>query len=302
MNHKKKVSKMRVAFIIHCLVIPLVTFAVFYVYVNFDSIIMAFTNRDKQWTFENFIRFFKEVSESGTDFNTALKNTALTFGINLITYPLKVLVSYFIYKKVPFYGVYRVLFFLPSIIFAVAQTMVVARILAPTSPISDIVASLLHLEYTPELLADSRFANATVLIHMLWGAFPGDLIIWGGTFARIPTDVLESGQIDGVNWWQEFTKIIVPLVWPTVSLQMILMTCGIFSASGSVFLLTGGEYGTETINSWQYKILLRHTGLYETSNIYNYLSAAGFVMTVIAITLSIVIRKYVDKAFDEVDF
>lgn len=302
MNHKKKVSRTRVAFIIHCLIVPLVTFGIFYIYVNFSSIIMAFRNREGQWTLEHFVRFFNEVTETGTDFNIALRNTLLTFGINMVTYPLKVLVSYFIYKKVPFYGVYRVLFFLPSIIFAVAQTMVVGRILAPTSPISEIVKNLLHLDYTPELLADSRFANATVLIHMLWGAFPGDLIIWGGTFARIPTDVLESAQVDGANWWTEFCKIIVPMVWPTVSLQMILMTCGVFGASGSVFLLTKGQFGTETINSWQYKILLQHTGLYQNSNIYNYLSAAGLVMTVIAIALSIIIKKYIDKAFDEVEF
>ena len=137
---------------------------------------------------------------------------------------------------------------------------------------------------------------------MLWLGFPGDLIIWGGTFTRIPNDVLESAQIDGVNWWQEFTKITVPMVWPTVGLQMVLMFCGIFSASGAVFLLTKGMYGTMTISAWMYIELLNQSGNPNTSNVFNYLSAVGLVITVIAVALSLVIRKWTDKAFEEVEF
>lgn len=302
MSRKKKASKIRVLFIIHCLFIPLVSFAIFYIYVNYRSILMAFQSRDGQWTLEHFVRLYKEVTESGTYFNTALRNTLITFAICLITYPFKVLVSYFIYKKVPFYGFYRVVFFLPGIIFSVAQALIFTRMVAPSGAIAETVGNLMGLGAAPELLADTRFANVVVLLHMMWVNFPGDLIIWGGTFARIPTDVLESAQIDGVNWWTEFTKITVPMVWPTVSLQMILMCCSIFGVTGSVFLLTGGEYGTETISSWMYKILVNHTGLIESTNVYNYLSATGLILTFISITLSLIIRRFIDKAFDEVEF
>ena len=302
MNCKKKNNITRTLFIIHCLLVPVVSFAIFYIYVNYSSIIMAFTNRQGEFTIEHFARFFKEISMKGTDFNIAIRNTLLTFGITLITYPLKVLVSYFIYKKVPFYGFYRIIFFLPSIIFSVAQALVFSRIVSPTGELAKVVGDMLNLGYAPDLLADSRYANIVVILHMLWLGFPGDLIIWGGTLARIPGDVLESAQIDGANWWTEFTKIIVPLVWPTVSLQMILMFCGIFGASGSVFLLTKGAYGTETISSWMYKTLVEHAGTYESSNVFNYLSAAGLVLTTIAITISLIIRKYIDKAFEDVDF
>lgn len=301
MTKNRKRSKTEIPFIIYCLFIPLVSFAVFYVYLNFSSILMAFQNRDGGFTLENFTRFFKEVVTPGTGFSTALRNTLLTFGINLLAYPFKVLVSFFIYKKVPFYGFYRIIFFLPSIIFGVAQAMIMQRMLAPTGPIAGMVGDFAGLSAAPELLADSRFANATVLLHMLWIQFPGDLIIWGGTFARIPDEVLESGQIDGATWWDEFTKIVVPLVWPTISLQMILLCCSIFSSSGAVFLLTNGEFGTETISSWMYKILLNGTGA-GTSNAYNYMSAAGLVISAIAITISLLVRNYTDKAFNDVEY
>ena len=39
-----------------------------------------------------------------------------------------------------------------------------------------------------------------------------------------------------------------------------------------------------------------------TSNIYNYLSAVGMIITVVAILLSTIVRKWSDKAFEEVEF
>lgn len=299
---KKPIRKERLAFIICCCALPVINWLVFYVFTNMSSFVMAFTNKDGIVSFDNFIRFWEELNNPISDIRVAIKNTFLTFAILVATFPFKVLVSYFIYKKVPGAGIYRILFFLPSIIFGVALAMIFQKIIGVNGFIAQGIQEILHLEQTPELLADTRFANTTVLLHMIWLGFPGDLIIWGGTFARIPTDVLESGKIDGVNWWQEFTKITVPMVWPTVALQMVLLFCGIFGASGQVFLLTKGRFGTMTISAWMYLQLYNLSGNQYTSNAFNYMSAVGLVITVIAITISLVVRKWTDKAFDEVEF
>lgn len=301
-NRKKKTEKEKVIFILFCITIPIIQWLVFYVYTNIDSVFMAFRDTNGSLTLDNFKRFFNEFKSPSSEIRLAFRNTFITFAIILVTYPFKVLVSYFLYKKVPGSAVFRILFFLPSILFSVCTAMVFTRFVGTTGFIARAVQDMLHLDYVPELLADSRFANIVVLLNLVWLGFPGDLIIWGGTFARIPVDVLESGKIDGVNWWTEFTKIIVPLVWPTLSLQMILMFCGVFGASGQVFLLTGGNYGTITLSVWMYKIVLQNSGTMYTSNVYNYLSAVGLLITVVAVTLSLCIRRFTDKAFNDVDF
>lgn len=298
----KPINKRRVLFVVCCCILPVINWLIFYVFANASSFVMAFTNKDGVLSFDNFIRFWEELNNPVSDIRIAIKNTFLTFAIILVSFPFKVLVSYFIYKKVPLAGVYRILFFLPSIIFSVALAMIFQKIISVNGFIAEWVQEWLNLSTPPELLADSRYANTVVLLHMLWLGFPGDLIIWGGTFTRIPNDVLESGQIDGVNWWQEFTLITVPMVWPTVALQMVLMFCGIFGASGAVFLLTKGMYGTMTISAWMYLQLLNMSGNQYTSNAFNYMSAVGLVITVIAIALSLGIRKWTDKAFEEVEF
>lgn len=299
---KKPVNKIRVLFILSCIVLPILNFLVFYVYVNLSSFTMAFTDRNGAFSLDNFVRLYKEITEPDSPLQIALKNTMLTFGITLIMFPFQVLVSYFIYKKIPLAGAYRFLFFIPTVIFSVAISTIFSRMMAPNGAIAELIQKLLNLDYPPELLADSTYANIVVIAHLIWLSFPGDLIIWGGTFARIPQDVLEAGSIDGTSWWTEFTKITVPMVWPTVALQMVLKFCAIFGASGAVFLLTKGDYGTMTLSSWMYLQLYNQSGNVYTSNVYNYLSAVGLVMTVIAVAISLVVRKITDKFFNDVEF
>ena len=299
---KKPVNKTRVLFILSCVTLPVLNFLVFYVYVNLSSFTMAFTDRNGAFSLDNFVRLYEEITQPDSPLQIALKNTLLTFGITMLMFPFQVLVSYFIYKKIPLAGVYRFLFFIPTVIFSVAISTIFTRMMAPNGAIAAFVQKLLNLDYPPELLADSTYANIVVILHLVWLSFPGDLIIWGGTFARIPQDVLEAGKIDGTSWWTEFTKITVPMVWPTVALQMVLKFCGIFGASGAVFLLTKGDYGTMTLSSWMYLQLYNQSGNIYTSNVYNYLSAVGLVMTVIAVGISLIVRKITDKFFNDVEF
>lgn len=299
---KKTTDKTFIPFILFCTVIPIANFLLFYIYPNLSAFTMAFTDKNGVFTLDNFQRFFHELTVPTSDIRIAFINTFITFGIILISFPFKILVSYFIYKKVPGHKFFRIVFFIPTIVFSVAVSMVFTRLVSVDGVIAQWLGEVMDLGYTPELLGDSRFANTTVLLNMIWLGFPGDLIIWGGTFARIPEEVLESGRVDGTTWWTEFTKITVPLVWPTAALQMVLMFCGIFSASGSVFLLTGGEYGTVTLSAWMYLQLFENSGNQYTSNVYNYMSAVGLIISVIAITISLLIRRRTDKVFDEVEF
>ena len=153
----------------------------------------------------------------------------------------------------------------------------------------------------PDLLGDPRFANTFVWIHMLWLSFPGDMIIWGGAFARIPDGVIESARIDGANWTTELVRIILPMIWPTFALKAIMLISSVFGASGAVFLLTNGEYGTMTFSAWQY-IQIRNSANNPNSVVYNYVSAIGIVVTLVAMVLVVVGKTLENKLFKDVDY
>ena len=119
-NNKKKRDITTTLFILSCTIIPLVQWLIFYVYTNFSSFFMAFTNKNGEITLDNFVRFFSEFTMPTSNMSSALVNTLITFSLLFISYPFKVLVSYFLYKQVPGHRFYRIAFFLPSIIFSVA--------------------------------------------------------------------------------------------------------------------------------------------------------------------------------------
>ena len=303
-KRKKPINWCRVSFIIACCALPVIQWLIFYVFANFQAFTMAFTDRTGAFTLENFERLWKQLQSIDTELGVAIKNTAITFGISVLQYPFHILVSYFLYKKIPGSNLYRILFFLPSIIFSVAFSLTFKQLIGVNGWIAQAVGQAQGLDYVPTLLADSRYANWVILLHKIWIGFSGNIVIYGGAFARIPDDVLESARIDGVNWWQEFTKIIIPMVWPTVALHAVMMVCGIFNASGEVFLLTEGKYGTMTLSAWMYIQVLEGGGATNiaNSNIFNYMSAVGMVMTIIAITISLGVRKWTDKVFSELEY
>lgn len=301
-KRKKKRAKSEVLLIICSMIIPVYVFILFYIVPNFRGFTLAFFDRHGNFTWDNFERVWQMLKSADSDLIVGFKNTFLAFAINVIKYPFSVMVPFFLYKKVPFHRIHRFLFFLPGIIMSVITSMVTANLLAPTGPIAEIVAQVMGMDYTPELLADSRFANIVLFVQMLWLSFPGDLIVWGGTFARIPTELLEAGRIDGVNWWQEFVMVVVPLVWPTVALQMVLMACGIFNNGTSAFLMTRGEYGTMTFGCWMELQMLAGSGAKYGSGVHNFMSAVGLCVTLIAVPLGMVVRKIAGKSFSEVEF
>ena len=301
---KKPISWLRVIFIISFIIIPTVHFLITYVYVNIDSILMSFqlTKGDETyWTFENFIRFYQQLAIDNSEMRIAFKNTFLTFLINEIMFVVSFFVSYFLYKKVPGYEFFIICFFLPGLIAGTLVTNVYLKFIGPDGPIAPLIQKLYGLDYVPTLISESQFANKAILWQVVWLGFPSNMILFGGAFSRIPNTVLESAELDGVNWYQEAFRIIIPMVWPTVSMLMMMSIANVFAASGSVFLMTQGKLGTQTISCWMYLQIYNSPGV-EYSNAYNYMSAIGLNLTVISVALALGIRKLSNKFFKDVQY
>lgn len=299
---KKKRTKSEIAFLVSSFIFPIYAFIMFYIVPNAGGFFQAFFNRQGEFTFQNFERVFAALKMPGSDLLLGFRNTFLMFGISVLKYPLVVLVPFFLYKKVPFYRVHKVLFFLPNVIMGIAISLVIGQIMAPTGFIAEWVGKINGLDYAPELYADSRYANKTLILQALWLSFPGDIVIWLGTFSKISDEMLEAGRIDGTTWWTEITKLVVPMVWPTIALQMVLMACGIFNYGTDAFVMTKGEYGTMTFGTWMQLQMLAGSGNSYSSGVFGYMAAVGLCVTLIAVPLGLFIKKLAGKLFTEVEF
>ena len=294
----------RAGFIVSFTILPTLTFLIFYVYVNLNSFAMAFqynaADGSISWTLDNIREVFRRLFPPDAEMGEAFANTFKTFGVNMVMFFIGIFVSFFLYKKIFPYNVYRILFYLPSIVSAVVMCAVYKDLLGNYNT-GLLFQKLYNLDYVPDIFSDEKFANTAVLINMVWLTFPGNLIIWGGTFARVPDSVIESARIDGVNWVQEAFRIIIPMVWPTFALMFVLSIAGVFGASGQVFLLTQGQAGTQTVSNWMY-MQVYGVSINNSSNAFNYMSALGMFLTLVSCIVSITLRKLSGKMFQGVEY
>ena len=182
--------------------------------------------------------------------------------------------------------VFRIIFYLPAIISAVAMTTVFENFIAPTGPVGHIFESLGR--EAPELLADSSTATNTIIFYTVWTGFGTNILLFTGAMSRVPMSVLESAKLDGAGMGREIVSIILPLIWPTISTLLILNCTSIFSASGPILLFTSGGYGTTTIGYWIFDMVYNY-------NSYNMVSAAGLFFTCIGVPFIMLVRWLIEK-------
>ena len=303
---KKHISATRVLFIISFIIVPIINFAVFYVYVNIDAFLMAFQLRDSSgrivWTFDNFIRLFDEFKSADSEISLAAVNTLITFAITMAMFFVGFFVSYFLYKRIFLHNALRIMLFLPSIVVATLTTAFYKELVSVNGPLADFFQNLFHLNYKPDVLAEEKFANLFVFINLMWLSVPSNMILWGGAFSRINESIIESAKLDGVNWLQEAFRIIIPIIWPTFSLLLLLSIVGLFGATGNVFLLTGGGVGTMTLSVWMFTRVYNVSYTAYPPNGFHYLSAVGLFFTTLSVALVLIIRTIADKFFSGVEY
>ena len=279
-------------FVASLLALAVINFIVFWVIVNFSSILLAFQDANGNWSMSNFELFFDEIGTAGSVMAQATKNTLVFFGSSiLVQFPLSVLFSYFLYKKVAMYKFFRVIFFLPSIISAVVLTSLYRYLL--TGPVVELLR-LFGMSRPPALLADSRYALWSIVIYGLWTGFGTNMILFNGAMARIPQDVVEYGHLEGVGFFRELFQIVIPLIWPTLSTVLLLACVGIFTASGPILLFTEGAFNTYTISYWIYEQTIRAS--------YEYASAVGLVFTLVGLPIVLFVRWLLDRIGTDVEY
>ncbi len=283
----------QMGFVTALVAIPICHFLVFYVFINGSTILLAFKNADNVFTFDNFEFLFDYFCSADSTLLEALINTLKFFVLGLIIFPVSLLFSYFLYKKIFLYKYFQIVFFLPSIISAMVMVTLYKNIL--NGPVSELWAKIFNMENAPLFFNSTKYALRSIMVYTVWTGLAGNMVIFNGTMARIPVEVLESGKIDGVGFWREFVQLVVPLIWPTLSTLLLMSFIGIFTASGPILLFTQGKYGTYTISYWiyEYTVVLQN---------YNYAAAAGIFFTVVGLPIIFGAKYLLNKLDKNIEY
>lgn len=294
-------------FVYGMLLLPVIQFCIFYIGINLNSVIMAFKEfvgysqsggEIFKWSLSNFKRFFEEWANPTSDIMWALKNTFKYFFAGACMVPATFLVAYFLFRKVPGYKFFRVLFFLPSIVSAMLFVTTYKNLIGYGGPIDAIMA--LFGCHIPPLLAEDATATNTIIAFTIWTGFGVNMILYQSAMSRIPEEVLEAGQLDGVPWYREIWNIIIPMVWPTLSTTIILLITALFNSTGPILLFQGSgvEVDNRAITTtafWIYRQTFKGANL-------NYPAAIGMFYTIVSIPIVFLVRHLFNKIDPEVEY
>ena len=301
-------------FVFAFLVFPIVQFILFFVIVNYRSIMMAFSDASGEWDWAetNWVLFMKEWNAESHDIQVSLKNSAIYFLVcNLINLPLTVVFAYLLYKKCVGHRAFRVIFFMPSIIGAVVFCTLlrffVGKMQSQMGPVLWLTSELYKLfgaempraVLSEGLLADPSTAFATIMVETLWTGFGMSLILIAGALSRLPESIFEAAKIDGVGMWREFWNIVVPLLMPTITSVFMLNLAGVFTFFTPVMLLTEGANETSTIGWYIARFTMdraQHNG-----NL-NYPAFVGLFVTIVAVPFVLLMRRILDRLTPDVSY
>ena len=113
-----KAEKKKFPFVVGMLIFPILWFLVFYVYINWNTFVLAFTDLSGSFSLTYFEEILKEWNNpSLLGLQDSLVRSVITWGIGVfIVFPITILFTYALFKKVRGEMIFRVIFFLPGIL------------------------------------------------------------------------------------------------------------------------------------------------------------------------------------------
>jgi alpha-glucoside transport system permease protein len=92
---------------------------------------------------------------------------------------------------------------------------------------------------------------ALIVVGMwMWTGFC--MTILAAALKGVPVEILEASRVDGANEWEVFWKIMVPQILPTITVVVTTMVINVLKIFDIVYVMTGGNYGTEVIANRMY--------------------------------------------------
>lgn len=149
---------------------------------------------------------------------------------------------------------FRVGFYVPVVTAIVAVAVIWRFVLDPSEGLIAGLGAQLGVS-TPDFLASEALAMPSLIVMAVWRNMGTAMVLFLAGLQAIPTEVREAARIDGAGAFQQFVKITVPLLRPTMLYVAVMTTIGFLNVFEEPFVMTNGGPGdsTLTVSLYMYK-------------------------------------------------
>jgi multiple sugar transport system permease protein len=177
-------------------------------------------------------------------------------------------------------AVYRTLYYLPSIIPIVANSLLWAWIFNSDYGLANQLIAWLGLP-PPLWFQDPNWTKPALIIMSYW-TIGGQMVILLAGLQGVPDHLYEAASIDGANAWQRFWAVTLPMITPSLFFNLIVALIGAFQIFTQAYVITRGGPQNATL----FYILYLYRNGFEDFKM-GYASALAWVLflLILAITL-----------------
>lgn len=188
-------------------------------------------------------------------------------------------------QKVRFLGLWRTIYYLPTLVPVIASTMLWLWIFNPEFGLINTVLRSFGID-GPLWLGHSKWALPSLILMSLW-TVGGPMLIYLAGLQGIPTDLYEAAEVDGAGRWAKFWAVTIPLMTPVIFFNLVMNMIAAFQVFAQAFVMTDGGPRYATL----FYVLYLYQNAFKFFRM-GYASALAWVLFLIILVLTaLVIRS-----------
>lgn len=186
--------------------------------------------------------------------------------------------------KVKGIGIYRTIFFLPTLVPHVALAVLWMWLLNPGFGLVNDILGSVGID-GPSWLGSVTWSKPSLILMSLWG-IGQPVIIYLAGLSDIPEDFYEAAEVDGASWLQKTFNITLPLLTPVIFFNLVMGVIAAFQQFTLPYTLTQGQ-GTPA-NSLTFYVMYLYDNAFKYFKM-GYASSMAWILFMIIMILTALI-------------
>jgi raffinose/stachyose/melibiose transport system permease protein len=131
-----------------------------------------------------------------------------------------------------------------------------------------------------------------VIWVQIWANLGFSMMVFLAGMQSIPADVYEAGKIDGTGPWSAFRFLTIPLLAPSITINVLLAIIGTITGFELIFVLTDGgpALATQTLGMWVF-----NQAFFSASRLPGFASAIAMVQFAIVFVIAMIMQYYLRR-------
>lgn len=193
-------------------------------------------------------------------------------------------------SKLKLKGIYRTCIFVPAAVSLVASAVIFRSLFATDGFVNSILVQMGILENGYNFLGRPVSARIILMVVRVWKNLGYQMIFYLAALQAIDTSLYEAAKIDGASTLQQFFRITVPMLKPTLVFTLIMSINGAIQVYDESVNLTNGGPGNATMPISHYIYSLAFGGVPN----FGYACALSIVVLLVVGVLSMIQMKVGD--------